>query len=133
MHENAGNIGLRLDFFEMLYRQLNVNVVAFAYRGYSDSEGSPSEEGLKEDADAIMNYIQNEPLINSTTVFIQGRSLGGAVAMYTAVKYHWFFRGVIIENTFTSMGAMVDKVMFIAGYFKALILCNQWNTLGIVS
>lgn len=70
---------------------------------------------MKQDADAIMNYIQNEPMINSTTVFLQGRSLGGAVAMYAAVKYPWLFRGVIIENTFTSMGAMVDKVMFIAG------------------
>lgn len=26
-----------------------------AYRGYSDSEGSPSEEGIKKDGTAILN------------------------------------------------------------------------------
>jgi fermentation-respiration switch protein FrsA (DUF1100 family) len=60
MHENAGNIGLRLDFFELMYTQLEVNIVSFAYRGYSSSEGSPTEEGLKKDADAIVKYILNE-------------------------------------------------------------------------
>lgn len=60
MHENAGNIGLRLDFFEALYHNVGVNIVTFGYRGYSDSEGSPSEVGLKLDADAIVDYIKNE-------------------------------------------------------------------------
>jgi hypothetical protein len=38
-HENAGNIGLRLDYFELIYHKLEVNIVAVAYRGYSKSEG----------------------------------------------------------------------------------------------
>lgn len=57
MHENAGNIGLRLDFYETIYSSLKVNIVTFAYRGYSNSQGSPTEKGLKMDADAIINYI----------------------------------------------------------------------------
>jgi len=36
-HENAGNLGLRLDYFSMLYHDLGFNVIAFAYRGSSDS------------------------------------------------------------------------------------------------
>jgi hypothetical protein len=36
-HENAGNIALRMDFFEFLYKNLNVNIVTVAYRGYSAS------------------------------------------------------------------------------------------------
>jgi len=36
-HENAGNLGLRLDYFSMLYHEMGLNVIAFAYRGYSDS------------------------------------------------------------------------------------------------
>ena len=39
MHENAGNIGLRLDYFELIYHNLDVNIVAVAYRGYSKSDG----------------------------------------------------------------------------------------------
>ena len=47
------DIGLRLDFYSMLNSQLKVNVVTFAYRGYSYSGGKPSEKGLKLDADVI--------------------------------------------------------------------------------
>ena len=38
-HENAGNIGLRLDYFQQLYHTLGIDVLVFAYRGYSDSTG----------------------------------------------------------------------------------------------
>jgi hypothetical protein len=49
-HENAGNLGLRLDYFSMLYHDMGLNVVSFAYRGYSDSilqAGFPSENSIK--------------------------------------------------------------------------------------
>jgi hypothetical protein len=39
LHENAGNIGLRLDYFELLFKKVGVNVLAFGYRGYGRSEG----------------------------------------------------------------------------------------------
>ena len=59
MHENAGNIGLRLDYFETVYHQLNANIITFAYRGYSRSEGKPTEMGIKMDADAIAEYVSS--------------------------------------------------------------------------
>ena len=50
-HENAGNIGLRMDFFSMLYHDLDFDILAFAYRGYSDStlasQSFPSESILR--------------------------------------------------------------------------------------
>mmetsp|Transcript_9879 Transcript_9879/g.12255 ORF Transcript_9879/g.12255 Transcript_9879/m.12255 type:complete len:88 (+) Transcript_9879:194-457(+) len=42
-HENAGNLGLRLDYFQMLYHEANCDVLAIAYRGYSASSGKPTE------------------------------------------------------------------------------------------
>ena len=54
MHENAGNIGLRLDYFELIFNNLDVNIVAVAYRGFSGSQGTPSEEGIIRDARATM-------------------------------------------------------------------------------
>ena len=59
MHENAGSkaflfdlidIGLRLDFFQKLYQDLEANIVTFAYRGYTNSEGHLTEEGIKIDS-----------------------------------------------------------------------------------
>ena len=135
MHENAGTIGLRLDFYQLLYRELNVNIVTFAYRGYSESEGTPTEEGLKYDAHAIINHLNkliDNNKIDKSSLFIQGRSLGGAVAMYTLNKYPHMFKGAIIENTFTSISDMVDIVFSFARLFKKLILRNHWETINIV-
>ena len=42
---------MRLDFYQMLYQKLHVNILTIAYRGYSSSEGIPSEDGLKLDAE----------------------------------------------------------------------------------
>lgn len=41
-HENAGNIGLRMDFFEMSYKRLDVNWLIVAYRCYSGSDKGPN-------------------------------------------------------------------------------------------
>ena len=72
----------------MLIKELNVNVIIFGYRGYGPSEGSPSEQGLQIDSEAIVNFVFNEmqEKININNVYIYGRSLGGAVAVYVQNK-----------------------------------------------
>lgn len=74
----------------------------------------------------------NEDYINKDTVFLQGRSLGGAVAIHTITKYPHIFRGLIIENTFTSIPDMVDKIFFFLKYLKFLVLRNYWTSINII-
>ena len=81
MHENAGNIGLRMDYFEKVYHELGVNILCVAYRGYSRSTGKPTEAGLYQDGQAIYDYISKCEFINTEKIFLLGRSLGGAVAI----------------------------------------------------
>ena len=38
-------------------RQLGLNLLAFDYRGYGESGGTPSEAGLYRDADAAYRYL----------------------------------------------------------------------------
>ena len=85
-HENAGNIGSRLPNIEILVKRLNTNVLILAYRGYGNSEGTPSEEGLKLDAEATLEYALNKEDINNDRIFVFGRSLGGAVAAQLAMN-----------------------------------------------
>ena len=40
-HENAGNIGLRMDWFELIYKHLKCNIVGVSYRGFGRSMGKP--------------------------------------------------------------------------------------------
>ena len=88
MHENAGNIGLRIPYYSMVVRNMGVNILTMAYRGYSYSDDvPPDEKGLKLDADAVMKFLEDPgddyaPHINRQLIFAHGRSLGGAVAIY---------------------------------------------------
>jgi len=60
MHENAGNIGMRIPQYKFLVKNLQVNILSMAYRGYSYSDQvDPTEEGLKKDADAIIDFLAN--------------------------------------------------------------------------
>jgi hypothetical protein len=60
---------------------MNFNIICVAYRGYSHSEGTPTEAGIKLDALSISNYVKSCEKINKERVFLLGRSLGGAVAL----------------------------------------------------
>ena len=59
------------------------NVAMVGYRGYSDSEGEPTEEGLKIDSKAIINFLSNLDSLQNSPLIIHGRSLGGAVAIHS--------------------------------------------------
>ena len=109
LHENAGNIGLRLDYFEHVINSVQgCNILAVAYRGYSKSEGTPTEEGLCMDGRAIADFVAKTDLIDNERVYLLGRSLGGAVAISTLVENQRVFKGAIIENTFTGISEMAD-------------------------
>jgi len=121
-HGNAGNIGSRLPNIEVLVKRLNTNVLILAYRGYGNSEGKPSEEGLKLDAEATLEYaLSRDDIINKERLFVFGRSLGGAVATQLAMSKGSHLKGLIIENTFTSISDMVDSLMPLVSYFKKFI------------
>ena len=120
-HGNAGNIGARLPNIEVLVKRLNCNVLIIDYRGYGNSEGVPSEEGLRLDAEATLEYALNREDINNDRIFLFGRSLGGAVAAQLAMSKGNSIKGVILENTFTSIGDMVDQLMPMVALFKRFI------------
>ncbi len=132
-HENAGNIGLRTNNLVAMSRHLNVDVVAFDYRGYGSSSGKPSEEGLMMDTKAVFDYVVSE--YKPKNLFLYGRSLGGAVALQFAAKTgKQFLKGVIAENTFTSISAMVGSLFPIlnVGVVKKYFLRLRWETDKII-
>ena len=59
MHENAGNLGLRIPYYKYIVENLGYNILSVAYRGFSYSDAvTPDETGLKRDADAILDFIK---------------------------------------------------------------------------
>ena len=95
-HENAGNIGQRLPNIDIIVKKCSANVLILAYRGYGDSEGTPSEDGLKMDADATLEFARSHDEIDNERIFVFGSSLGGAVAIQLAMVQSNAIKGLIV-------------------------------------
>lgn len=107
-HGNAGNIGDRVENVRRLH-ELGLGVFILDYRGYGLSEGSPSEQGLYEDAQAAYAYLVSREDINPERIAIFGRSLGGAVAVDLASRVPCW--RLILESTFSSVPDMGAHVL----------------------
>jgi hypothetical protein len=120
--ENAGNMGYRLPSMKEFYRNLGMNVFMVSYRGYGRSEGTPTEVGLQKDAQAVLDYVWRRADLDTSRIFVLGRSLGGAVSVYITEKNPEKVKGLILENTFSSIPDMVDVLMPLVAPFKSLVL-----------
>ncbi|HBG61444.1 MAG: hypothetical protein A2Y03_01380 [Omnitrophica WOR_2 bacterium GWF2_38_59] len=113
-HGNAGNIGDRLTKLKY-FSQMGVNVFIIDYRGYGKSEGSPSEEGLYEDAAAAFDYIVSRKELDPEKIISYGVSLGGAVAVDLAANRK--VCGLIVDSSFSNAKDMAKKILpFIPGF-----------------
>ncbi len=107
-HGNAGNISHRLDSIR-IFHELGLNVLIIDYRGYGQSEGSPSESGLYRDAEAAMAHLIRERETPIEDIILFGRSLGAAVAAQMAIRYQ-DVGGLILESAFTSVADMAAEL-----------------------
>ena len=109
-HGNAGNITTdgRPDHYAGL-RALGLNLVTFDYRGYGESEGTPSEAGIYLDADAAYAFLRDSLHVPPERIVIFGHSLGSAVAVDLASRVP--ARALIVEGAFSS-GADVAQGVY---------------------
>ena len=105
-HGNGGNISHRGDSI-YIFHKLKLNVLIIDYVGYGESEGSPSEQGLYQSADAAWQYLVSNKKIKPENIVIFGRSLGGAVAVDLASRVK--AGGLILESTFSSVRDVVES------------------------
>ena len=83
-HGNAGNIGYQVDDIVALRQWTQANIFIFDYRGYGNSAGRPSEQGIYRDARAAWRYLLTRPDIDPQRIILYGRSLGTAAAVELA-------------------------------------------------
>ena len=96
---NAGHKAHRLPLARDL-AAVGMEVVLFDYRGYGDTEGSPSEDGLGRDAAAVADTEFDTEL----PVVYFGESLGGGVATALAVERPPAL--LVLRSPFPSLAAM---------------------------
>lgn len=126
-HGNAEN--LTSHFYSLFWMvEQGYDLFSFDYRGYGISEGSPSQEGLNEDALAAIRYILNrEPPQNGPDIILYGQSLGGAVLMraYDDVTpaERKRVKALVIESSFDNYHSIASDVLsrsFITWLFQPL-------------
>lgn len=102
-HGNGGNLSVWMPVLAALHR-LDYRVLAVDYRGYGLSTGSPTEEGVYRDAEAVVRHALANRTGNGPLVF-WGRSLGATIAAYaTRVSTP---DGLVLESAFPDKASVV--------------------------
>ena len=98
-HGNAGKLENRIHKLNH-FKDMNVNFLIIAWRGFNGNDGKPFEEGLYRDGKGAIMWLKNLG-ISEEDIIIYGESLGTGVA--TEIAQNKNFAGVILESPFTSM------------------------------
>ena len=100
-HGNAGNLSeFERPAHYAALRDVGLNLLAFDYRGYGESGGTASEQGLYRDADAAYRYLREKRGVPASRIIVFGHSLGSAVAIDLASRSP--AAGLIVEGALTS-------------------------------
>ena len=104
-HGNAGSLENRT-YKPNHFKDLDVNFLIIAWRGFNGNKGRPSEIGLYKDAESAIKWLKSKGL-NEENIILYGESLGTGVAVEVAQSKN--YAGVILESPFTSMVSMGKK------------------------
>ncbi len=104
-HGNAGNIDSRRDVLRALAAR-ELGVLAYDYRGYGRSDGSPTEPGVYVDAAAAFDS-EVERGTDPGAIVCFGESLGGAVSIEVATRRQC--GAVIVVSTFTRLADVARR------------------------
>lgn len=111
MHGTRSRLYLKARFLKRIVSAFKCEVIAFALRGFSQSDGkNPTEKGLQIDVMAIAEYI-NQIKGEYDEVILWGKSFGGATSIYMAVNTDIKFKHIILESAYTSMKEVVKNYL----------------------
>lgn len=102
-------------FYLRFFLQKGINVCIWNYRGYGRSHmrrcnwltGTPTPENIREDAECMLRYLQEEMGIKGK-FGVYGRSMGGVATCHLASLVDM----VIVDRTFASLEKVIDKKFF---------------------
>ncbi|KAG1879234.1 Alpha/Beta hydrolase protein [Suillus subluteus] len=127
-HGNAATraLGMRVRLYSGFTSRLNANVLVIDYRGFGDSPGTPTEDGLSLDARAAWDWLIAQGA-SPQDVLIVGHSLGTAVASRLSVDLSEDgvkFKGTVLMSPFSSLYTLVDTYN-IFGVFPVMLPINM--------
>jgi len=97
LHGQDGNIGDTVDALARLH-DAGVNVLAFDYRGYGESQNTrPSEAHWRQDAEWAIDYLVGTRHIDAGAIVVDGTELGANLALEVGAE-HSELAGVVVDS-----------------------------------
>jgi uncharacterized protein len=122
-HGNGENVSRYLSLMPALHG-LGFNLLLFDYRGYGESEGAPSEEGLYMDARAAYGFLRDRD-VAPKNIYLYGFSLGTGVAVQLATEVE--VAGIVLEAAYTSLPA---AGRYAHPFLPTGLMRNRYDSLG---
>lgn len=91
------------------YRNLGVSVFMPEYRGYGNSNGSPSIKTITSDMIRWYDQLVQRPDVDASRIVFHGRSIGGGVI--GELSRYRKPDAVVLESTFTSINRMARRFL----------------------
>ena len=102
-HGYGGHRGHRLNWIQRFHEH-GYGIFILDYRGYGGSKGTPTENGLYQDSQTALNWLQSQT--DNQLVYL-GESLGSSVAVEMAIRFPP--KAVIIQSGFPSAVEVAKK------------------------
>ncbi|KXN91580.1 Monoacylglycerol lipase ABHD12 [Leucoagaricus sp. SymC.cos] len=123
LHGNTGTraLPIRVTVYTGLTARLDANIFTIDYRGFGDSAGHPTVEGVARDARAAWNYLVLQGA-KPQDVLIVGHSLGTAIASLLAADLARDGiepRGLVLMSAFSSLRTLMDQY-YLFGFLPLL-------------
>lgn len=104
LHGNSLNISYR-EYMAKLCSIMRMNVVLVDYRGYGQSDGKTTSNGILHDADTAMKFLLTQR--RRDEIIVWGESLGGSPACYIASQYTGI-KSLVLLSTFMSLHSLLS-------------------------
>lgn len=121
---NSGNVSLMTTRMVML-AHMGLTVLSADYPGYGQNEGSPTEEGTYQTAEALWT-LALEGGAKPEDILIFGFSIGGGVAGYLAEAHPP--AALVLDSTFTRLSDVPAIHLPLWGPYARLILGDAFDT-----
>ncbi|MCB0323858.1 MAG: alpha/beta fold hydrolase [Bdellovibrionales bacterium] len=117
-HGNGGDVQ-NFFVYQQYFQRIGVRSYGFDYRGFGNSSGWPSEEGLYRDADAIVEYVKSREQLTADDLVLVGISVGTGPAAYAAAKHG--VGALVLFSPFRSLLQLVKEMTFV-GFLHPFLL-----------
>ena len=119
LHGNAANVSNHLPLVAWLPPR-GYHVLSLDYRGFGRSQGTPSLDGVVDDAAVALAYLRTRPEVDATRLIVVGQSLGGATALRLLARDSEGVRLAVIDSAFASYRQIAREAASTAGILAPL-------------